>query len=321
MEIERLPKSDLHRHLDGAIRLETILDLGLTHGLPIPADTLEGLRPHIVVQSRQPGLIEFLERFRWMVGVLVDEEACRRVAFENIEDAHREGIDYIELRFSPVFMARPHGLHPQAVVEAVMDGVRAGVEKFGVRARLIGILSRTFGVDSCGAELDALLACRDGLVAVDLAGDEANYPAEWFVSHFRRARDAGLQVTVHAGEAGGAPGIWTAVRDLGATRIGHGVRAIDDPGLMDHLVRNRIGVECCLTSNLQTSTVPDYPDHPIRQFLDAGILATLNTDDPGISGIDLHHELTVAATAAGLDEADVAQCLRNARAIAFDWRE
>jgi len=314
---DALPKIDLHRHLDGSIRLETILELGLENDLPLPGRTLETLRPFVVVSGPQPGLMAFLAKFEWMVGVLVDAAACRRAAYENMEDAKREGLDYVELRFSPVFMARSHGLDPRAVVEAVLDGVSAGARDFGVPAKLIGILSRTFGVESCTRELDALLAYRDGLAAIDLAGDEGNFPPELFTEHFRKARDAGLAVTVHAGEAGGAEGIWSAIRDLGATRIGHAVRALEDPALLDYFAEHRIGLECNLTSNVQTSTVPDYASHPLRGFLERGLLATINTDDPGISGIDLAYEYEIAAPAAGLSAELVAQARRNAAAIAF----
>ncbi|MDD5200687.1 MAG: adenosine deaminase [Terrimicrobiaceae bacterium] len=315
--VDRLPKIDLHRHLDGSIRLGTILELGLENGLPLPADTIEGLRPFVVVSEPQPGLMAFIAKFEWMVGVLVDADACRRVAYENVEDAAREGLDAIELRFSPSFMAKAHDLNPQAVVEAVIDGVAAGARDFAVPAKLIGILSRTFGVESCVRELDALLACREGLVAVDLAGDEGNFPPQLFVKHFRRVREAGLAVTIHAGEAAGPKSIWSAIRDLGATRIGHGVRAAEDDALMDFLAEHRIGLECNLTSNVQTSTVPDYASHPLREFLERGLLATINTDDPGISGIDLAHEYEVAAPAAGLTASQIAQARRNAAAIAF----
>ncbi len=317
MAEERIPKIDLHRHLDGSVRLETILELGEKYDLGLPARTLEGLRPHVQISSPQPGLMAFLDKFRWMVGVLVNADTCRRVAYENVEDAKREGLDYVELRFSPVFMAKPHGLSPLAVVEAVIDGAQAGARAFGVKVKLIGIISRTYGVGSGWSELEALLAHWKDISAIDLAGDEAQFPPELFVEHFSKARDAGWKVTVHAGEAGGPGGVWTAVRMLGATRIGHGVRAIEDPKLVDYLREHRIGLECCLTSNVQTSTVPDYASHPIKAFLEAGLLATINTDDPGISGIDLDHELTVAAPEAGLSEEQILQAKRNAAEIAF----
>jgi len=202
-------------------------------------------------------------------------------------------------------------------VEAVVDGVEAGARDFGVKVNLIGILSRTYGPDIAWKELEALLQHRDRLVALDLAGDEANWPGSLFVKHVQRARDAGWQVTVHAGEVAGPESIWQAVRELGARRIGHGVRAIEDPALLDYLAEHQIGIESCLTSNVQTSVVPDYASHPLRTFLERGILATINTDDPGVSGVDLRHEYEVAAPAAGLTAEQTHQAQRNALAIAF----
>ena len=154
-------------------------------------------------------------------------------------------------------------------------------------------------------------------MALDLAGDEARFPCALFVEHFRKARDAGWRVTVHAGEAAGPPSVWTAIRDLGAERIGHAVRAAEDPALLDHMADHEIGIEANLTSNVQTSTVPDYASHPLGRWLERGLLATLNTDDPGISGIDLAHEYAVAAPAAGLTPEQIRQAQRNAIEIAF----
>jgi adenosine deaminase len=313
----RPPLIDLHRHLDGSVRLETILDLGRLHKIPLPGDTLDALRPHVIVTTPQPGLIEFLAKFKWMTAVLADYDACRRIARENVEDAHREGIRYIELRFSPAFMADAHNLDPSRVTAAVIEGVREGEETTGVKANLIGILTRTYGPVRARRELRALLDHKNEITALDLAGDEGNWPAELFIEHFKEGRDAGWQVTVHAGEAAGAQSIVTAVDQLGATRIGHAVRAVEDEGVMDLLRERHIGIEANLTSNVQTSTVPDYASHPLRKFLEAGLLATINTDDPGISGIDLAYELDVAAPAAGLDESQIVRSLENAWDVAF----
>jgi adenosine deaminase len=312
-----LPLIDLHRHLDGNVRLETILDLGRQHNLPLPAWDLEGLRPHVQVTKPQPGVMAFISKFKWMMAVLVDYDACHRVACENVQDAQREDLDYVELRFSPWFMAEPHGLDPAGVVEAVTDGVKDGSREFGVNAKLIGILSRTYGPDVAWKELEALLRHRDRLVAVDLAGDEVNWPGDLFVAHIRQAREAGLRITAHAGESAGPESVWQAIQDLGAARIGHGVRALEDPVLLDYLADHQIGIESSLTSNVQTSTVPDYASHPLRTFLEQGLLATINTDDPGVSGIDLRYEYEVAAPAAGLTRAQARQAQRNALAIAF----
>ncbi|KAA3661644.1 MAG: adenosine deaminase [Chloroflexi bacterium] len=312
-----LPLIDLHRHLDGSVRLETILELGLKHNLPLPAKNVEGLRPFAQVTTPVPGLLPFFQKFKWHVGVMVDYDACHRIAFENVEDAVNEGIDYIELRFSPWFMAEPHHLNPAGVVEAVVAGIAAATAKFDIKAKLIGIISRTYGTNIGQKELNALLTQRDHLVALDLAGDEVNFPGEWFVDHFKQGRDAGWEITVHAGEAGGSATIWQAIRDLGATRIGHAIAAPEDPALMDYLAEQRIGVEMNLTSNIQTSTVPSYAAHPMKSVLEHGILTTINTDDPGISAIDLPFEYRVAVEEAGLTLQQAAQAQRNALDIAF----
>ncbi|MHB8193184.1 MAG: adenosine deaminase [Bellilinea sp.] len=312
-----LPFIDLHRHLDGSTRLETILDLGRKHNLPLPAWDAESLRPHVQVTDPQPGVMAFLAKYKWLIAVLVDYDACRRIAYENVEDLLREQIDYAELRFSPWFMAEGNGLNPQGVVEAVVDGVEAGVRDFGVPVQLIGILSRTYGPEICTQELQSLLAYKDHLVAVDLAGDEARFPARLFIDHFKKVRTAGLHVTIHAGEADGAESIRDAVDLLGAERIGHAVRAFESPAVIEMLRSRHIGIETNLTSNVQTSTVESFAAHPLRRFLEAGLMATINTDDPGISAITLKHEFLVAAPAAGLTRQQIQQAQANALETAF----
>ncbi|KJY98269.1 adenosine deaminase [Pseudoalteromonas piscicida] len=312
-----LPLLDLHRHLDGNVRATTILELGQQFNMDLPATDLEGLRPHVQVLDNAPNLMAFLEKLDWGVKVLGDYDACRRIAIENVADAVAQGIDYTELRFSPYYMAKNHNLHPQGVVEAVVDGVQSAVKGQDIKVNLIGIMSRTFGVEKCQYELDALLAFKEQLVAIDLAGDELGFPGELFIEHYKQVRDAYLGVTVHAGEAEGAVSIWQAIKELGATRIGHGVKAIHDPALMDYLRDNRIGIESCLTSNIQTSTVESLTTHPLKAFLDHGVLATINTDDPAVQGIELDNEYSHAAAAAGLDLSDIHKAQRNAVEIAF----
>ncbi|MCS5984750.1 adenosine deaminase [Klebsiella quasipneumoniae subsp. similipneumoniae] len=312
-----LPLTDIHRHLDGNIRAQTILDLGREFNITLPATTLDTLRPHVQVTSLEPDLVSFLAKLDWGVKVPASLEACRRVAYENVEDAARNGLHYVELRFSPRYMAMTHQLPVDGVVEAVIAGVREGCRDFQVDARLIGILSRTFGEAACQEELAALLAHRDGITALDLAGDELGFPGALFLSHFNQARDAGWHITVHAGEAAGPESIWQAIRELGAERIGHGVKAVQDPALMDYLAEHRIGIESCLTSNVQTSTVPSLAQHPLKQFLEHGVLASLNTDDPAVQGVDIIHEYTVAAPAAGLSREQIRQAQINGLTQAF----
>ncbi|MGV8925767.1 MAG: adenosine deaminase [Ewingella sp.] len=313
----RLPLTDIHRHLDGNIRAQTILDLGRQFNLTLPASEIDTLRPHVQVMETAPDLVSFLQKLDWGVKVLGDLDACRRVAQENVEDAARAGLHYTELRFSPYYMAMTHQLPVAGVVDAVIEGIRRGCQENDIDVRLIGILSRTFGEEACLQELDGLLAHRDGITALDLAGDELGFPGSLFLSHFNKARDAGWRITVHAGEAAGPESIWQAIRELGAERIGHGVKAAEDTELMDFLAKHQIGVESCLTSNIQTSTVSSLALHPLAAFLRHGVLASINTDDPAVQGIEIEHEYRVAAPAAGLTAAEIRQAQENGLTMAF----
>lgn len=312
-----LPLIDLHRHLEGNVRPETVFDLRRQHGLPLPVDDPAAFRAYVQVNEPQPGLLAFFEKFDWITTALADYAACERIAYESVIDGKAEGLDYFELRFSPLFMAKPHHLDPSRVTEAVVAGIERGKTEAGIPCGLIGIMSRTFGPEKAMSELRALLTQKDALVAIDLAGDEIHFPAAMFVEHFRLARDAGLHVTVHAGEAAGSESIWQALRLLGAERIGHGFAAAQDPALIAYLAERRIGLEMSLTSNVQISAFPSYAEHPARSLLEAGVLIALNTDDPGISAVDIRHEYEVAAPAAGLSPAQIRQLQANALEMAF----
>lgn len=315
---DNYPLIELHRHLEGCLRPETIIDLARQHGLTLPAWTVDELLPFLQVGGNAGGVMAYISKFELFQYVMVDHEAVRRITFEAIEDAHLEGIHYLELRFSPIFMAEKHDLDPKDVVAAVCEGLAEARGQLPIRAKLIGIMSRTYGADTCMRELEAILTGRDrGIVAVDLAGDERNYPAELFVEHFDRARDAGFRITVHAGESGSADQVWQAINKLGAERLGHAVRAIGDPALMEHIAEHSIGVESCLTSNMQTGVVPAISQHPLPAFLREGIPVTLNTDSPTISDVDINHEFDVAREQLGLSEPQLAQIRENALQIAF----
>lgn len=312
-----IPLVDLHRHLDGNVNVKTIWELGHQHGIQLPATSLEELAPFVQIQGKENNLVDFLKKLDWMVAVLADLDAVKRVAYENVIDAASQGLDYAELRFSPYYMAMNHNLPIEGVVEAVIDGVRAGVKERDIQINLIGIMSRSFGQEKCRLELEGILAHRDSIVAMDLAGDELGFPGDLFTEHFKRVRDAGLHITAHAGEAAGAESMWQAINVLGATRIGHGVNAIHDPKLMEYLAKHRIGIESCPTSNLHTSTVKDYDVHPLRKFMDAGVLIGLNTDDPGVSAIDIAHEYRVVKSEMGFSDSQLATLQRNGVEMAF----
>lgn len=312
-----LPLLDLHRHLDGNIRPTTIWQLAEKNNIALPTAKFETFIPYVQIQDSEVDLLAFLKKLDWGVSVLTNLDDVKRIAYENVEDAFKAGLHYAELRFSPYYMAMNHNLSIIDVISAVIDGVKAGVKSFDIKINLIGILSRTFGVKQCQLELDALLTHKDQLVAIDLAGDEYNFPGELFVTHFKQVRDAGLQVTVHAGEARGAESVWQAITELGATRIGHGVSTIEDEKLMTYMINNSIAIESCLTSNFQTGTVKDLRHHPLKGFLDVGIKACLNTDDPAVQGVEIKDEFVVAQQKLKFTNIEISQLQKNAIEVSF----
>ena len=311
------PLTDLHRHLDGNIRPSTIWQLAEEFSIPLKHQSLEELIFAAQIQGKTSNLLAFLRKMELGVSVLASEQACYRVAYENIEDAKRVGLTYAELRFSPVFMAQAHNLPIEQVVDAVVAGCKAGSKEYCVPVNLIGILSRSYGEASCHQELQALLRAKDDIVALDLAGDEKGFPAVRFKQHFKLARDVGWNITVHAGEADGPQSIWQAINELGATRIGHGVAAQEDTKLMDFMVNNDISIECCLTSNFQTGACTDIARHPIKTFIEKGIVVSLNTDDPGVSGIEIGDEYKLAREVVGLSTEQLEQIQLNGVEVAF----
>jgi len=312
-----LPLLDLHRHLDGNIRPATIWQLAEKNGIALPTTQFVDFIPYVQIQHSESDLLAFLKKLDWGVAVLKDLDDVKRVAYENVEDAFNAGLTYAELRFSPYYMSMNHNLPISDVVAAVIDGIQMGMKDFNVKINLIGILSRTFGVEHCQFELDALLNNKQHLIAVDLAGDEYNFPGELFVDHFKQVQNADLQITVHAGEAGGAKSVWQAINELGATRIGHGVATIEDEKLMSYMVNNNIAIESCLTSNFQTGTVTNLSQHPLKAFLDYGIKACLNTDDPAVQGIEIKHEYEVAKKTLLLSDEEISQLQKNAIEVCF----
>jgi adenosine deaminase len=311
------PLIDLHRHLDGNIRISTILRLAEKHNITLPFGDEASLKKHVFIQDKTSDLLAFLEKLDLGVSVLAALEDCEQIAYENVLDAIGEGLHHVELRFSPYYMAQAHKLPLEGVVEATVAGVKRANKEHDFNAKLIGILSRTFGVEACKQELTAILSAKSDIVALDLAGDELNYPANLFVEHFKKARDYGLHITVHAGEAASADSIWDAIHLLGANRIGHGVAAIEDEKLMSYMAYNKIGIETCILSNYQTGTWTDIKNHPVKTFLSYGIEACLNTDDPGVSNNTLQSEYDIAELELKLAEPDILQLKRNSLSQAF----
>ncbi|GAA2716997.1 adenosine deaminase [Actinoplanes palleronii] len=306
---------DLHRHLEGSLRVSTTLELAHRYGHPLA--TAEDPEDLLVARGPLGGLLPYLDKVDAAPSAFRGLDDWHRAAREAVQDAAADGLDYLEVRFSPAFIAQETGLDATAVIDAVADGTRSASRETGLPVGLIGIILRDLGPERGDAQMRTLLTRRELLCGVDIAGNEAGVPAAAFAPAFALARDAGLHVTVHAGEAAGPFSVWDAVHHLGAERIGHGIRAVEDPALLDHLAAHRITLEVSLTSNLHTSTAPSYPEHPVRRLLAAGVPVALCTDDPRTSAITLSGEYQIAAPQAGLSESDLQRIRTDARNAAF----
>lgn len=294
-----LPKAELHVHLDGSLRPQTLLELARGPGVSLPADSAEELRRHMRVDDAR-NLDDYLERFALTIAVLQHPEAIERVAFEMVEDAARDGVRYLEVRYCPA-LSRAAGLSLDQVIAAEAAGLRRGEAAFGVRSGIINCTLRHF-VPGLSVEIaEASVRCRSlGVVGFDLAGGEARCPAAPHREAFEIAAAGGLGITVHAGEAAGPESIVEAIHLCGAHRIGHGTRLVEDSELLA-LVRDRqIPLEINITSNVQTRVV-DRPElHPLRTFLDQGIIVTLCSDNWLMSDVTLSGEYALAEAALGL---------------------
>jgi len=286
-----MPKAELHRHLAGCMSPEIALKMAARFGAPVPAGTLPELVRCMVLDSPLTSLQEVLRRFTLIAHLFVSPDAVRYAAQRAVEDAAADGLRYMELRFSPGFTSYAHRLPLDAVTRAVAEGAAEGARLTGCIVPLIVIASREMGPDVCMETFRLALRHRPQVVGVDLAGDEDNHPPEQFIKAFELARGEGLHVTVHAGEQGCADNVATAVRRLGARRIGHGIRIADRPDLIA-LVRDQgVALEISVTSNWIVGAVPSPAEHPLGQLMAEGIPISLNSDDPALFGITLSSEL------------------------------
>lgn len=316
-----MPMVDLHVHLDGAVRPDTLRDLAHDQGMPLPVSCRRELLAHMQVGEECGSLKEYLSKFDFVLPYLQTAGALERVAFETVEQFALENGKYMEVRFAPQLHTR-QGLSLDQVIAAVLAGLKRGQETWGLTARGIAICMRHHGVKENLEVVEAAAAYKkSGLVAVDLAGDEASYPPLLHQEVFRRALQHDLPVTIHAGEAAGAENIADAVERLGARRIGHGVRVRQNPRVQKLVRTESIPLELCPVSNIQTKAVPEWAQYPVREYFDQGLVLTINTDNPTVSGTNLLREYGVLVERFGFGPEEVARLIINGVHAAFVEKE
>ena len=302
--LARLPKAELHVHIEGAIPKLALWQLVTKYGGDPTVPTFESFERRFEYR----GLPQFFQTFDWATGFLREAADFTRIGGEIARDLARQNIRYVEAHFSPtVFRQR---LSPQVIAEALRKGLD---EVPSVDVRLIAELGRNLGPDQAMRTLAQVAEVRAlKIVGVGLGGFEPQYPNELFASVYERARELGFRTTAHAGESAGPASVWGAIRSLRVDRVGHATRAIEDAALVSHLAEQRIPVEVCLLSNVRTGVVASVAAHPLRRYFDAGIPVTLNTDDPLFFGNSLVDELASAQQVHQFTRADIKRLMMSA---------
>ena len=288
--LRKLPKIELHCHLDGSLRVDSIIDIAKKENIELPSFNIEEVNKLVKVQSDCTSLVEYLKKFDLPNKVMQSKESLKRVTYELLEDASRENIKYMEIRFAPM-LHTSKGLSIDEVIESVVCGVEEAQKVYDIKANLI------LGCMRSMSEEDAFLVVNEGrkflnngVVAIDLCGPEMEGFSSRFKAPIDLARSYGYRVTIHAGEAASGINVIEAVNILGAERIGHGVRIKDLKDAYDLVKDKNIVLEMCPTSNIQTKAVELFNEHPFYKFYKDDVRVTLNTDNRTVSDIDLTNE-------------------------------
>ncbi len=314
---QSLPKAELHCHLDGSLRVETILELAKQNGVELPHNNHNDLTSYLQVGDECESLEDYLKAFAITNKVLQTESALERCTYELIEDVSKENVWHIEIRFSPVLHTEKE-LSLKQVIEAVIKGKEKAETEFPVTVGIIvcGIRSMTPEVSLQLAKLAVDYKDR-GVVAYDLAGPEENYPAKDHKEAFYHIINNNINTTVHAGEAYGAESIHQAIHFTRANRIGHGTRLFEDEDLLEYVLNHRITLEMCVNCNVQTQCVPSLEAHPVKSYLDQGLRVTLNTDNRLISNTTLSKEFLTVHETFGLSKSEIHTLINNSFKAAF----
>jgi adenosine deaminase len=302
---ERLPKADLHVHLDGSLRLETIIDLARQENVELVSYDPAELRRAMHLGENCGSLAEYLKAFDITLRVMQTESALYRIAYELGEDAARENVRYMEVRYSPMLHTH-RGLKLTRVIEAVLAGLKAARDKFNIESNIIICGIRNVSVASSLEMAELAVAYKGrGVVGFDLAGAEYDHPAKHHRAAFQLVRDNNINVTIHAGEAYGPESVAQAIHVCGAHRIGHGCRLREDGDLLHYVNDHRIPLECCPSSNVQTGAVRDLSSHPLKLYFNLGLRVAVNTDNRLITDTTVSNELWLCHTQMGMPFRDI----------------
>lgn len=315
--IRDILKVDLHRHLDCSVRWSTLVELAPQVGIPL-ASTAQGQKDQFLITGPMKDLGAVLGKFMNAQKVLASEEILARVAFEACEDAFNDGVRLLELRYAPTFIADGHSdLNFESIHRSLLKGIEKARQRFPMLIGLICIIQRVKSFEIADKVVNFAIDHKDSFLALDLADNEEGFDPKVFAPLFQKAKKAGLRITVHSGETP-QPLSATWVRDsieiLGAERIGHGIQIIQDPSVLRLVRDQRIPLEVCPISNFLTQSFPSYEEHPIRELMNAGVLVTINSDDPGIFGTCLSDDYEVLHRVHGFGRADFQHCNQ----VAFD---
>ncbi|TYL45412.1 adenosine deaminase [Nocardioides sp. BGMRC 2183] len=316
--IATLPKAELHVHHVGSASPEMVAELAARHPGTVPTDAIELAR---FFEFRD--FAHFIEVYLAVVDLIRTPDDIRFLTYEVARElAGPQAVRYAELTCTPYTSVRPHeegkGMPIEAYTEAIEDARTAAERDFGIVLRWIYDIPGEAGLPAADATLGyALDHGPEGLVGFGLGGPEIGVPRPQFAPHFDSARAAGLRSVPHAGETTGPETVWSALRDLGAERIGHGTSAAQDPALLAHLAEQRIPLEICPSSNIATRAVAVLEEHPLRAFVEAGVVVTINSDDPPMFGTTLNAEYAIAADLLGLDEQGIAELAGTAVDVSF----
>lgn len=317
MNLIDLPKIDLHCHLDGSVRPETVMDIAKKEGISLPSNVTEQIQQEMIAPLDCKSLNEYLKRFALPNLVMQSKESLRRITFELYEDAAMENVKYMEVRFAPLLHTEK-GLTIEEIIQSVIDGMKAAEEKYDIRGNVILSCMRTMSAEKAFEVVEkGKQFLGKGVVAIDLCGPEEADFCERYVEPIALAREYGYRVTIHAGETGIGKNVLEAVKQLGAERIGHGVFIKDCSEAYEMVKDKQIVLEMCPTSNVQTKAVQHYGDHPIYHFHQDGIKVTVNTDNRTVSNTTMTNECGVVSKEFNSSLEDYKQIYFNSVEAAF----